>query len=338
MKKTLYERFEERYPSAMPGVTRQALPDEFGRALFPFINEDAKKYVRSEYGAFSETDQAYLQMSYQCSRFHFAGRKVFEVDATIAEALDSTDLPKIPGEYFKLPFDAFCISFAGDFAKDMFNSGGRANNFAGVMISEVPVVDDDGNSVHGGRLFPIIVYFDDDDFLKGNLGVSIVWMILTDKFNIDGWVDRSVEQICELKPNEGKSFPDILRSLFRVIVNMVMFLASEEVQKNLRLIDPSMPKLITSNKKKVRRYMKQYGHLSKMKYYDVGKIGINLFQKKDISVGERREQWKLNHKFIVRGHWRNQSIKDGHRVIWIKPYFKGPEMADIVSKKYEVKV
>lgn len=48
----------------------------------------------------------------------------------------------------------------------------------------------------------------------------------------------------------------------------------------------------------------------------------------------------LDVRFIVRGHWRNQacgaSHKD-HKRIWVLPYWKGPEMSEIVSKKYVVK-
>jgi hypothetical protein len=48
----------------------------------------------------------------------------------------------------------------------------------------------------------------------------------------------------------------------------------------------------------------------------------------------------LEVRFIVRGHWRNQSHGEKHslhKYIWIKPYYKGPEFGQEVSKHYLVK-
>jgi hypothetical protein len=48
----------------------------------------------------------------------------------------------------------------------------------------------------------------------------------------------------------------------------------------------------------------------------------------------------LDIRFIVRGHWRNQACGAGHKDhkrIWVLPYWKGPEMSEIVSKPYIVK-
>lgn len=44
-------------------------------------------------------------------------------------------------------------------------------------------------------------------------------------------------------------------------------------------------------------------------------------------------------RFLVRGHWRNQACGEGRmdrRLTWIRPYHKGPEMAEIVSRPYKV--
>lgn len=47
----------------------------------------------------------------------------------------------------------------------------------------------------------------------------------------------------------------------------------------------------------------------------------------------------LDKRFIVRGHWRNQACGEGmkqHKRMWIFPYWKGPEMSEIVSKPYVI--
>ena len=47
----------------------------------------------------------------------------------------------------------------------------------------------------------------------------------------------------------------------------------------------------------------------------------------------------LDVRFVVRGHWRNQVCginRSERKLIWIKPFWKGPEISEIVNKKYFV--
>jgi hypothetical protein len=45
------------------------------------------------------------------------------------------------------------------------------------------------------------------------------------------------------------------------------------------------------------------------------------------------------HRFMVRDHWRqaNPSWKD-QRVRWIAPYWKGPDIAALVERAYQLKM
>jgi hypothetical protein len=42
---------------------------------------------------------------------------------------------------------------------------------------------------------------------------------------------------------------------------------------------------------------------------------------------------EYHHRWIVRGHWRNQYFpsRDGHKPIWIAPHVKGPEDAPLLT-------
>jgi hypothetical protein len=60
---------------------------------------------------------------------------------------------------------------------------------------------------------------------------------------------------------------------------------------------------------------------------------------KDLSSGDeqRRLGWKLNSRFIVRGHWTHQPCGEGRRdrkLTWITPYWKGPSLAPVVPRNY----
>ena len=48
---------------------------------------------------------------------------------------------------------------------------------------------------------------------------------------------------------------------------------------------------------------------------------------------------KNAYQFMVRGHWRNQAHGKGRKdrkYIWIQPYLKGQDMAEILDKPYIV--
>lgn len=48
-------------------------------------------------------------------------------------------------------------------------------------------------------------------------------------------------------------------------------------------------------------------------------------------VGEPTDEGYYDHRFVVRGHWRNQwyATIEQHRQIWINPYVKGPEGTEL---------
>jgi hypothetical protein len=40
-----------------------------------------------------------------------------------------------------------------------------------------------------------------------------------------------------------------------------------------------------------------------------------------------------SHQWIVSGHWRNQKVREGHRLTWIEAYVKGPEGLPLVADR-----
>jgi len=62
--------------------------------------------------------------------------------------------------------------------------------------------------------------------------------------------------------------------------------------------------------------------------------------KRYISVHSDKTGRTIDKRWVVRGHWTNQAYGKGHLLrkrIWILPYWKGPELSEIVSKKYKVR-
>lgn len=54
---------------------------------------------------------------------------------------------------------------------------------------------------------------------------------------------------------------------------------------------------------------------------------------------DQRGGFHLRHRFVVRGHWRNQAVglaRAERKRIWIMPHLKGPEDSEVVQRTYAV--
>ncbi len=67
-----------------------------------------------------------------------------------------------------------------------------------------------------------------------------------------------------------------------------------------------------------------------------GKINISHLRQMQ-QVQRSPSGGKLMTRFMVRGHWRrpNPSWKE-QRPRWIKPYWKGPDLATVIERQYKL--
>ena len=93
------------------------------------------------------------------------------------------------------------------------------------------------------------------------------------------------------------------------------------------------------NKAKIKQAQKK----TQIPYYTIGQnITIDHSYRNVIKLYEKESshQRKLVGKWVVRGHWRNQAhgkeFKE-RKLIWIQPFVKGEEFAEIIEKGYVVK-
>lgn len=62
-----------------------------------------------------------------------------------------------------------------------------------------------------------------------------------------------------------------------------------------------------------------------MRFIDLRRARTEPFDRSGEGSADRTREYR--HRWIVRGHWRNQyySTRGDHRPIWIAPHFAGPE-------------
>lgn len=135
--------------------------------------------------------------------------------------------------------------------------------------------------------------------------------------------------------------------LFRLILNSILYLSSNDPDIIERTSGRSVAiKRAQSIKSalKAKKARQTANKESTLDYYSVGEsvspIYIDKHALHDSNNSQLNKFKEYAIRFIVRGHWRNQPCGQHfteRKLIWIKPYYKGPEMTGLVSRPYIVK-
>lgn len=134
----------------------------------------------------------------------------------------------------------------------------------------------------------------------------------------------------------------------RLVMNAALYLSSSDPEvishlSDRTLIEAQAEKLPRGNKR--RRMFQSASAFSALDYADVGpstepiRVTRTETEKPDGPYERQTGSRTSNVRFMVRGHWRQQAHGPGSRqrkLIWIRPFYKGPDMADLISKPYIV--
>lgn len=137
------------------------------------------------------------------------------------------------------------------------------------------------------------------------------------------------------RSNDEEFYTDGLL-FFRIILNAVLYLSSDQAELSaLKTPRPELEAraaaiLSAPKRKKALQKARKYTTL------DCIEVGASV---KAIS-GDTGHGNKPSVRFMVRGHWRNQAFGTGRtdrKLIWIRPFYKGPDVAATINKPYIVK-
>ena len=260
-----------------------------------------------------------LERSFVMWRYFRAGARDFHIQSDLALLLRDTDVPHMPSSELRFPFEALSLFFGENTVRDL---GANMERF---------VLAVEGSVLHGflfggsTRDTPIFVM----PLREGNfLDVRIDWY--------NGEIVKSDEG-----PNsQGRD------DIVALLTNTLLYINSKgaDVCRDTREIDAARRNIeeqSAEQAKKTRRQKQAEQQLRKAKSRYIYIVGGALEADEAAhvtAVGE--EGRKIMKRFRVRGHWRDQPCgPERCRVerIWIKPHWKGPEMAELISKGYVVK-
>lgn len=252
---------------------------------------------------------------------HF-GCKTFVLTKELVEAFRHTDIPlkSMPND-FQYPFDTFLIESEVPLFKTDYGEDGMRDVFS-ILYSNIDsvikfakmteqVLHAKKKVSYTGSLTAFLTL---DDYLE------FIFFYFEDNKSFESMMyeDRQVRLDDRLNKRVDESD---LSNTMNIFYNTLMYINDPNRIRE----DTEVPCTRKVRVKEGEKPVKQsYILLKPPKGY------------RTLSEGTGRS---IDVRFVVRGHWRNQAFGEKHsqhRMTWIKPYYKGPELAEVISKPYKV--
>lgn len=134
-------------------------------------------------------------------------------------------------------------------------------------------------------------------------------------------------------------------AFYRIVLNAVLYLASDQAELTPREtpqrdIEARANEIASLSKR--RKLLQTRNRHTALDYHEVGAsvgpIVIKKGESESASGGSGGSKPLV--RFMVRGHWRRQPHgpeSQDRKLIWIRPYYKGPDLAATINKPYLVK-
>ncbi len=323
---------------------------------------EARLQARAQFaGLYSTVNHEYHSLV----NFALASKKTFHFSDNLAEHLANTEI-NLKATLIQLPFPTCLFTFTSRAVINaMHNIRGDAGRWAvntaeldySAPVSAFLTVYPAGAGLPGRKLLICAwharppdtsylmlkreLYLGDDWTLEQVLRTD--WETLTpDNLGIGLSVNVNDDTIAH--QDDDTFYTDGL-AFYRIILNAVLYLSSEQVE----LTAKASPRREIEDKAKViaslskrRKLLQTTGRYTALDYQEVGaSVGPIVIQKGEAEGSEvGKGGGKPLVRFMVRGHWRRQphgAESQDRKLIWIRPYYKGPDLAATINKPYLVK-
>lgn len=263
--------------------------------------------------------------------FKAFGGKTFHFSENLVERLANTEL-NVAAEMVIPPFRSCLFVFDDDISRNALYAihDNKLSSLPGdpisIFMSVLPRAE-------GERTLALMIWHANDKhshmFLKRELlladGARVEDVLRTDWATI-----LPPEQI---KVDEARFYEDGLR-FFRIIVNGILYLGSTSPDVSGELYAQDLipvPKMGMTKKEK-RHLEHKRATSTRLPYIEVGGVVRPLGR-----PGGQSSAPRIDVRLLVRGHWKNQAHGPGmtlRKLIHVEPYWRGPEMAELVDRPY----
>lgn len=245
--------------------------------------------------------------------------RTFVVSEALCHALRDTDMRKVDESLIRLPFHNMYVDVsAAKIPIGGWFGDGVEGIFEGALLIQAPEEEEEQEIKDHIVVVSVVRCVDDTDGISYNL------------------VKRSM--IADLL-SENKEL-DSGNDFLRLVMNSILYVNSVNADVREEWLKQGLAKKAKqakgSRKRKLREQLTRFG-----KVHRVGSKFIHIPHVPQ-AHGSGRDGRKVGVRFMVRGHWRwlwYGPRKGGERIRkpkWIAPFWKGPEVADIVHREYQV--
>jgi hypothetical protein len=291
---------------------------------------------------------------YLCiTNFELFKRKTFYFADNLVEQLAFTEL-MADSDFARPPFDSCLFVYNSPLTIEYFYQimdriPPIGNTFPlSVFVTSLPSsAEDSGDRKLEFRCFHAD-FHSSGPFAERNLLIRQGWTI--DRSLKTHWIKTHGYSEHDYSANEDENcfYDNEGLQFFRILINSILYLASNDPDVAQRLSPrkdtPILLKPSNKPKKAANGPPRKFEKTSSLDYTYVGRntgsIVVDKSSHPEVGVNRSYLKKKLAIRFIVRGHWRNQpfgpSLSQKH-LVWIRPYYKGPDMADLINKPYTVK-
>lgn len=278
---------------------------------------------------------AFYTLNYELHR-----RKTFWIDESLAFMLANTRLD-VRGEGLRLPFPSFALVFT---------------DRETLATAEALANQDRNSHIRGVAVRSLTIYVTRIPAARGELGISLSflldpnmgawpWILIRD---LDVAPDDVLDEIVESRFPDSHNLDPVfaaaeLRQLVQLVINAILFAASSPtwpvIASPLKKAERRKSRGDAKEQARTRRRIESLrsDHTGEDVWHLPGRIPISQVRAlRELQRGS--DGGALFARFMVRGHWRRapETWRD-RSPRWIEPYWKGPELGDIVERQYHMK-
>jgi len=273
-----------------------------------------------------------LNIFYQVYHFLKFGKKVFRLTDNLVENLMATEMGKVPADLIRMPFGTIYFSI-GEQHIQILDPRTGYHRVTGIFVTTKDINQN-------LTLLRFLACGKANKASKHTLDDSVYFFqIMLDRTKpLEEAVSVTGDPI-EYSDEVVKSYYTQIKTICHFIFNVLLYITSKEFRTDFAYRHaPSIDTSKLKSKSKIRKRNKKANKISKLPYYSIGdEITISVYNKEglrgDMPIDKK---FHYSYRFVVHGHWRHYTDRNNGKPKWIKPYYKGPTIGDIVDKNYKV--
>lgn len=249
-----------------------------------------------------------------------SGCNVLELRSDFVAAMILTDHSTLDAEHLRLPWPAFMMTVPTGFVV-----GTEGHSYTRALVWERSV----GPAGSKTQMVPV------ESVTSNEAGLSIYFMCENTRTSFETtitWhelIDQGLNKSLSKLPENSELVMDQTDLIARKTANHLVFGTVAYIHANSAALTAASS--ISASSRQARK--------SHAKLWSVGRtVQIAPELVRSVRLGVRDVQFRLKHRHIVRGHYRQQPCgpeRQDRKEIWIAPYWKGPaEGAEIVQRTY----